>query len=68
MQQIPDGWTAGDQQRFNALIDVVAAYQSFDYARKIVAPNNQFLAARQQDVGNLALALGQAFQQQFGQN
>lgn len=68
MQQVPTGWTPGDLERFNAVVDVVNAYQSFDYARKIVAPNNQFLAARQQDVGSLALQLGQYFQQQFGQN
>jgi hypothetical protein len=68
MQQTPTNWTAGDVQRFNSLLDVVAAYQALDYARTRVAPSNAFLQARQTDVGNLALALGQQFQQMFGQD
>lgn len=67
MQNLPDGWTVPDLQRFNAVQDVVAAYQAFDYARKVVAPNDAFLKARQDDIGALALALGQQFKQQFGQ-
>ena len=57
----PDSWTAGDVARFNAVMDAAQAYMTFDYARKVVAPNNAFLAARQTDLGNLVLSLGQTF-------
>lgn len=61
MQYAPLGWTAGDVARFNAMIDACQAYMVFDYARKIVAPANAFLQARQTDLGNNVLTLGQTF-------
>lgn len=68
MQQLPTGWTPNDLARFNAALDVLGAYQQLDYVRKIVAANDPFLQARQDDLRTLALALAQTFKQQFGQD
>lgn len=49
----PNGWTQGDVDRFNELLAACEAYMIFDYARKQVAGTNQFLSARQADLGAL---------------
>lgn len=62
MQYQPQGWTAGDLNRFNALIDACFGYMIFDYAISKVAPTNNFLSARRTDIANLITqVLGPAF-------
>lgn len=71
MQYLPNNWSVGDLQRFNAFLDALSAYQALDYVRGKVGASlpqamSNFLQARQQDLGQLVKDMAQAFMDGWG--